>query len=66
MGSLQLPEVELSSNYVELMADGYSYNENWGRTTSEKLLLKAVADASYDSEININILTHISAERIKQ
>ena len=65
MGSYQLPEVELRSNYVELMADGYYYNENQGHNTSENLLLKAVADVSDNSEININILTHISAERIK-
>ncbi len=65
MGGFELPDVELSSHYVELMADGYYYNENRGQTTNEKLLLKAVADASVGSQININILTHFSAERIK-
>src|SRR4030042_5946269 len=59
MGSFLLPDVELSSHYVELMADGYYFNDNWGMTTDEKLLLKAVADVSIDSEVNINILTHI-------
>jgi hypothetical protein len=64
-GSFNLPEVELSSNYVELMADGYFFNEYFGYGTVYKLVLKAIADVSKDSEININILTHISAERIK-
>ncbi len=65
MGSFKVPDVTLSSKYVELMADGYYFNENWGITTDEKLLLKAVSDVSVQSEININILTHISAERVK-
>jgi hypothetical protein len=65
MGSFIVPDVELSSNYVELMADGFYFDENWGRTTIEKLLLKAIADVSVKPEININVLTHISAERVK-
>ncbi len=29
-GSFLIPDVELSSNYAELMADGFYFNENWG------------------------------------
>lgn len=64
-GSFLIPDVELSSNYAELMADGFYFNENWGRTTDFKLVLKAITDLSVQSDININILTHISVDRIK-
>jgi hypothetical protein len=65
MGSFTVTDVELSSDYVELMADGFYFDENRGRITNGKLLLKAIADVSVQSEININILTHISVERVK-
>ena len=47
------------------MADGFYFNENWGRTTNVKLLLKAITDLSVQSKTNVNILTHISADRVK-
>jgi len=65
LGSFLIPDVELSSNYAELMADGFYFNENWGRTTYVKLLLKAITDLSVQSETNVNILTHISVDRVK-
>jgi hypothetical protein len=64
-GGFSISDVELSSNYAELMADGFYFNENWGGTTNLKLVLKAITDLSVQSDININILTHISVDRIK-
>lgn len=64
-GSFSIPNVELSSRFVELMADGYYFNESWGKVTSARLVLKSLADIKESSSININLLTHISAERIK-
>jgi hypothetical protein len=64
-GKFEFPDVEYETPYVELIADGYFYNELSGKPTEEKLVLKAVTDLSSSSSVNINILTHISSERIK-
>ncbi len=64
-GSFSIPNITLNSNYIELMADGYFFDEFLGTTTDEKLVLRAIADVNDTSSININILTHISVNRIK-
>ncbi len=64
-GKFDFPVVEFKSQYVELIADGFYYDELINRPTEEKLLLKAITDLSVTSSINVNILTHISNERIK-
>lgn len=64
-GSFSMPNITLNSNYIELMADGYFFDEFLGTTTDEKLTLRAIADVNDGSSVNINILTHISVNRIK-
>lgn len=64
-GKFDFPDIEFKSRYVELIADGYYYNELIGRPTEEKLILKAITDLTVTSSVNINILTHISNERTK-
>jgi hypothetical protein len=64
-GSFEVPDVKLESSFVELMADGFYYHETFGIITSEKLVLKAISDLSDSSTVNVNILTHLTAERIK-
>ena len=64
-GSFSIPNITLNSNYVELIACGYFFDEFLGTTTDEKLALRAIADVNDGSSININILTHISVNRIK-
>lgn len=64
-GSFSIPNITLNSNYVELVADGYFFDEFLGTTTDEKLILRAIADVNEGSSVNINILTHISVNRIK-
>ncbi|MCB8995414.1 MAG: hypothetical protein H6538_07395 [Bacteroidales bacterium] len=63
-GSFSFPYVELGSNYVELIADGFYYNENFGQVSTDRLILKAIADLSDSSTININILTHLTRDRL--
>jgi hypothetical protein len=64
-GKFDFPDIEFKSRYVEIIADGYYFNELTSRPTEEKLILKAITDLSVTSSVNINILTHVSNERIK-
>ncbi|NOZ45475.1 MAG: hypothetical protein GXO79_01695 [Chlorobi bacterium] len=64
-GSFAFPDVKFQSNYVEIIADGYYYNELNGKATEEKMVLRTIADLSNSATININTLTHISYERLK-
>jgi hypothetical protein len=63
-GSFTIPNVKLNSSFVELMADGYYYNEEEGLVTKNRFVLKAIADLSDLSTVNVNILTHIIRDRL--
>lgn len=65
-GEFEFPNVELSSNYVKLIASGYCFNEIWGNNSSKgELTLTSIADISNSSTININILTHLESARLE-
>lgn len=66
-GYFEFPNIEFSSNYVELMAEGYYFYEAGalgGWTTQSQLVLKSIVDLTNSNSININILTHIERERV--
>jgi hypothetical protein len=63
-GNFTIPDVVLNSSFVELFADGFYFNERWGQVSNDKLVLKAIADLSDTSSVNINILTHIIRDRL--
>ena len=64
-GKFEVPDVKLKSDYVELMAEGFYYHENFNIVTWEKLVLKAIVNIADSSSVNVNILTHLIANRIK-
>ena len=55
----------LTEELVEVSADGYYFDEILGQLSNSKLRLSALANASVNENININILTHLSKKRIK-
>jgi hypothetical protein len=65
LGEFEIEDIGLSSNYVELMADGFYFNEINGLLSSSRLFLRALSDISNRSSVNINILTHLEPDRIK-
>lgn len=65
LGSFQIPDVKLESDFVEIMADGFYYNENFDFVTTGRLVLKTITNLADSSKVNVNIPTHISAARIK-
>ena len=64
-GSFQLTNVELSSKYVQLAANGYYFNEASNVITISQLQLNALTDVTDASTINVNILTHLEKRRVE-
>jgi tetratricopeptide (TPR) repeat protein len=63
-GDFDFGELEVSSPYVLLTADGYYFNEVRGELSKGQLSLDALVDVSKQQDINVNILTHLKKERI--
>jgi len=64
-GSFEQKQIELVSNYVQLKADGYYFNEVSGESSSGQLTLYALADISQVNSANVNVLTHLEKSRVE-
>lgn len=64
-GSFELSNVNLASQFVELKADGYYFNEVAGNNSVAPITLYALVDLADKSTINVNLLTHLERERVK-
>ena len=64
-GSFTLNNIELASNYVELKADGYYYNEISGTTSVGPITLYALSDIEDINAANVNVLTHLEKQRVE-
>ncbi|MFA9392220.1 MAG: hypothetical protein ACERKD_20580 [Prolixibacteraceae bacterium] len=64
-GGFELENIPLSSPYIGITADGFYFNENSGELSTERLSLKAIADISNETSLNVNILTHLEYERVR-
>ncbi|MCL2290007.1 MAG: hypothetical protein FWC34_04790 [Bacteroidetes bacterium] len=65
LGSFELNNIELASQYIELKADGYYFNEVSGQTSGGTLTLYALADIENVNSVNVNVLTHLEKPRIE-
>ncbi len=63
-GNYVVPKVTLYSPYAELVVEGKFLNEYTGKNTSKNFTLRSIADLSASQESNINLLTHLQANRI--
>jgi hypothetical protein len=54
----------IQSNFVEIIATGFYFDEVAGRLSDANLTLRCVADLSTSDNINVNILTTLSKERL--
>ncbi|MCL2073230.1 MAG: hypothetical protein FWH18_04880 [Marinilabiliaceae bacterium] len=63
-GSFEQKNIELVSQYVELKADGYYFNEVTGNTSNGQITLYALADIEDVSSANVNVLTHLERPRV--
>jgi hypothetical protein len=64
-GSFELSNVSFASQFVELKADGYYFNEVTGSNSASPITLYALVDLTDKSTINVNLLTHLERERVK-
>ncbi|HBY73823.1 MAG TPA: hypothetical protein DEG44_03980 [Candidatus Kerfeldbacteria bacterium] len=55
----------LTSDYVEVIAQGYYYNEITGELSSGPLTLRAIADVSENAVVNVNVLTTLTIPRLR-
>jgi|GEM_PF-749647 len=63
-GNYVIPKVTLLSPYAELTVVGPFLSEVTGKNTDSSFTLRSIADLSESGECNINILTHLQANRI--
>ena len=63
-GVFEISNITLSSPYVIILANGSYRSEITGKFTSGKITLKSFADLSNQSNVNINVLTHLANKRI--
>lgn len=64
-GSFEINNINLASNFVEFIANGYYFNEITGKLSPSQLTLYALSDITDISTINVNILTHLEKERVE-
>lgn len=64
-GHFELTDIKLSSDYVQMVADGFYYNEVSGDLSDERIMLKAFVNLAGNSIININVFTNLEYERIR-
>lgn len=64
-GNFELKDTQFTSNYVELKAEGYYFNEVKGEISTGPLTLYALVDIKDINSVNINLLTHLEKPRIE-
>ncbi|MBR2092286.1 MAG: hypothetical protein IJ905_18540, partial [Fibrobacter sp.] len=63
-GRFEVKNVELSSPYALLEVNGRFRNEVTGDVSSNEITLRALVNLDGREEVNINLLTHLTYERI--
>jgi len=64
-GSFALKNVSLTSQYIQLKADGYYFNEITGQNSNSPITLYALTDITNKNSVNINILSNLEKGRIE-
>lgn len=64
-GSFALSNIPLISNYVQIRADGYYFNEVCGSNSLSQLTLNCIADIGSAAPVHINLLTHLEKPRVE-
>lgn len=64
-GSFKLDSIELVSPYALLTANGFYYNEVSGKLSPTQITLQAYVDLTDKESVNVNILTHLTKQRIE-
>ncbi len=54
----------IQSNFVEIIATGYYFNEINGELSDSTITLRAISDLSIENNVNVNLLTTLEKDRI--
>ena len=65
-GEYTLKNMELDDRYAWLNANGFYIDEITGDTSAQKISLNSLVDLQNRDHVNINILTHLSFDRIRR
>jgi len=63
-GNYRLNSLDFNTQYVELKATGYYFNEVSGGVSAAPITLYSLADLSEERTLNINILSHLARNRM--
>ncbi len=63
-GSFSIKNIGMSSNFVEFVATGFYYNETTDESSGSQFTLLGLADLSDHTTINVNMITHLTKNRI--
>ena len=64
-GTFEVKNIELTSSFVELKADGFYFNEILNDNSSAQLTLFALSDLSDKTSLNVNILSSLEKSRVE-
>ena len=64
-GEYSLEKIALEDRYAWLNANGYYIDEMTGETSAQKISLNSLVNLQDRDHVNINILTHLSFDRIR-
>ncbi len=63
-GAFSLRDVKLQSDFVQLIAEGFYFDEVRGEKSAAQLTLFALADVSDANSVNVNLLSHLEKARV--
>jgi hypothetical protein len=64
-GTYGIKDIKFTSNYVELRANGFYFNEITGEKSSAQLTLYALSDLTDTTSLNVNILSNLEKRRVE-
>lgn len=64
-GSFALNNISLISNYVQIRADGFYFNEVCGTNSISQITLQCITDVENSGPVHINLLTHLEKPRVE-
>lgn len=64
-GQFEFKNISVKSNYVELIANGFYFDEVAGKNSAAQLTLYAISDISDKNDLNVNILTNLEKQRVE-
>lgn len=63
-GTFEVKNIELTSQYVELKADGFYFNEVSNSNSAAQLTLYALSDLTNKESLNVNVLSTLEKSRV--